>query len=291
MKTPKRIQPLIDEGFIDTVICQLMSGKEATVYAVRCGEEIRCAKVYKESNKRNFHQSVFYTEGRKIKNSRRARAIKRGSCYGRSAQEEAWQSTEVDMLYRLKATGIHVPQPYTFFEGVLLMELITTDRGDIAPRLSDLHLTAEQARTYHQILIWQVVRMLCAGIVHGDLSQYNILAGSQGPVIIDLPQAVDAANNSNARHMIKRDIDNLTTYFSRFVPELAQTDYGSEIWSLYQHGKLFEAVSLTGQIRAPHNKKPVNVGKIMQIINEVLKKEVAWRRYKQERWTSPYSQC
>ena len=289
MKTPKRIQPLIDEGLVDTVICELMSGKEAAVYVVRCGEEIRCAKVYKESNKRHFHQSANYTEGRRIKNSRYERAIKRGSRFGRSTQEEAWQSTEVEMLYRLANAGVHVPQPYIFFEGILLMELISNDRGDIAPRLNDIQSTAKQARLYHRILIRQIVRMLCAGVVHGDLSQYNILIGDQGPVIIDLPQAVDAASNSNAQQMIKRDIDNLTAYLSRFAPELSQTDYGSEIWTLHQRGNLHETVNLTGQIQ--QNNKPVNVSKILEVVGAVLKKEAARQRYKQERWTSPYSQC
>lgn len=289
MKTPKRIQPLIDEGLVDTVICELMSGKEATVYVVRCGEEIRCVKVYKESNQRNFRQHTNYTEGRRIKNSRYERAIKRGSRFGRSTQEEAWQSTEVDMLYRLANAGVRVPQPYNFFESVLLMELISNDRGDIAPRLNDIQPTAKQARLYHRILIRQIVRMLCAGVVHGDLSQYNILIGDQGPVIIDLPQAVDAAKNSNAQQMIKRDIDNLTAYLSRFAPELSQTDYGSEIWSLYQCGNLHESVNLTGQKQK--NEAPVNVNKVLRIIGAVLKKETARQRYKQERWTSPYSQC
>lgn len=289
MKTPKRIQPLIDEGLIDTVICELMSGKEATVYVVRCGEEIRCAKVYKESHQRHFHQNSNYTEGRRIKNDRYARAIKRGSRFGRSTQEKAWQSTEVDMLCRLANAGVCVPQPYNFFEGVLLMELISNDRGDIAPRLNDIRMTTKQARIYHQILIRQVVRMLCVGVVHGDLSQYNILAGDQGPVIIDLPQAIEAANNSNTRQMIKRDVDNLTSYFSHFAPELAQTDYGSEIWSLYQRGKLHESVNLTGQM--PKQTEPVNVNKLLEIVGAVLKKEAARQRYKKERWTSPYSQC
>ena len=289
MKTPKRIQPLIEEGLVDTVICELMSGKEATVYMVRCGEEFRCAKVYKKSDQRNFRQTTNYTEGRRIKNSRYERVIKRGSRFGRSTQEEAWQSTEVDMLYRLANAGVHVPQPYNFFESVLLMELISNDRGDIAPRLNDIQPTAKQARLYHRVLIRQIVRMLCAGVVHGDLSQYNILIGDQGPVIIDLPQAVDAARNSNAQQMIKRDIDNLTAYLSRFAPELSQTDFGSEIWSLYQCGNLHESVSLTGQM---HKKEaPVNVNKVLKTIGAVLKKEAARQRYKQERWTSPYSQC
>ena len=193
------------------------------------------------------------------------------------------------MLYRLAAAGVHVPQPYSFFEGVLLMELISNDCGDIAPRLNDLQMTAKQARSYHRILIRQVVRMLCAGVVHGDLSQFNILAGGQGPVIIDLPQAIEAAGNSNARQMIKRDVDNLTTYLSRFAPELAHTDYGSEIWALYQSGKLHKTINLTGQIQ--RNNKPVNVNNVLEVIGTVLKKEAARQRYKQERWTSPYSQC
>ena len=219
MRVPKRLESLIEEGLIDSVICQLMSGKEAMIYLVGCGDAIRCAKVYKESNKRNFQQRANYTEGRKVKNSRRARAIEKGSRYGRIACEEAWQSTEIDMLCRLGMAGIRVPKFYSFFSGVLLMELISDSEGNVAPRLSDLILTPKQARAYHKDLIDQIVKMLCAGIVHGDLSQYNVLVGSQGPVIIDLPQAVNAADNHQARHMIKRDIDNLTAYFSRFAPE------------------------------------------------------------------------
>ena len=175
MKIPKRIEPLVQEGLIDEVVRQLMSGKEATVYVVRCGEEICCAKVYKEANKRGFRQSVDYTEGRKVKNSRRARAMEKGSRYGREAQEEAWQHAEVDALYRLAAAGVRVPQPYNFHAGVLLMELVVDSDGNAAPRLNDLVLTAELSREYHRTLIMQVVCMLCAGIVHGDLSPYNVL--------------------------------------------------------------------------------------------------------------------
>jgi len=198
MKTPKRIEPLIRDGLVDEVIRQLMSGKEAKVYVVRCGDQIRCAKVYKEAEQRSFRQSVDYTEGRKVKNSRRARAMEKGTNYGRKAQEEAWQSAEVDALHRLAAAGVRVPRPYNFLDGVLLMELVTDADGAAAPRLNDLVLTPELAREYHRFLIAQVVRMLCAGIVHGDLSEYNVLVGSDGPVIIDLPQAVDAASNNNA---------------------------------------------------------------------------------------------
>ena len=288
MRIPKRLEPLIEEGLIDSVICQLMSGKEAMIYMVRCGENIRCAKVYKESNKCNFQQRSIYTEGRKVRNSRRAWAMERGSHYGHRAREEAWQSTEIDMLCRLGAAGVRVPKFYNFFAGVLLMELITDSEGNVAPRLSDLILTPKQAREYHQVLIKQIVQMLCAGIVHGDLSQYNVLVNSQGPVIIDLPQAVNAAGNYHARNMIKRDIDNLTAYFSRFAPELAQSDYAAEIWSYYQRGKLPQA-NLTGNVK--QQDKPVNVNSILQIIEAVLKKETAWQRHKQTRWSDHLSQC
>lgn len=276
---------MIEEGLIDSVICQLMSGKEAMIYRVGCGDTIRCAKVYKESNKRNFQHRANYTEGRKDKNSRRARAIEKGSRYGRNAREEAWQSTEIDMLCRLGMAGMRVPKFYSFFAGVLVMELITDLEGNVAPRLNDLILTPKQARVYHKILIDQIVKMLCTGIAHGDLSQYNVLVDSQGPVIIDLPQAVNAAGNHQARYMIKRDIDNLTAYFSRFAPELAQLDCATEIWSFYQRGKLPQA-QLTGNVK--QQDKPVNVSNILQIIDAVIKKEAAWQRYKQTKWGIPY---
>ncbi|HJT51939.1 MAG TPA: PA4780 family RIO1-like protein kinase [Nitrosospira sp.] len=278
MKTPKRIEPLIRDGLIDEVIRQLMSGKEATVYAVRCGEEIRCAKVYKEANKRSFRQSVNYTEGRKVKNSRRARAMAKGTGYGRKAQEEAWQNAEVDALYRLAAAGVRVPQPYNFHEGVLLMELVTDSEGNAAPRLNDLVLTPELSREYHRILITQVVRMLCAGIIHGDLSEYNVLIDSLGPVIIDLPQAVDAAANNQASEMLLRDVENLAAYFGRFAPELLAADYGREIWSLYQSSKLHPESVLTGRFEQIEN--PVDMNGVMREINDARKEEEARQLYR-----------
>jgi len=280
MKIPKRIEPLVQEGLVDEVLRQLMSGKEAMVFVVRCGEEIRCAKVYKEANKRAFRQSVDYTEGRKVKNSRQARAMEKGSKYGRKAQEEAWQSAEVSALYRLAAAGVRVPRPYNFLDGVLLMELVTDSDGNAAPRLNDLTLTPRQAREYHGILIAQVVRMLCAGIVHGDLSEYNVLVGSEGPVIIDLPQAVDAAGNNHAFSMLERDVNNLTTYFGQFAPELLSTDYGGEIWSHYQSGHLHPEIALTG--RFERNEKPADVASVMREVNDALKEEAARQRYKLE---------
>ena len=280
MKTPTRIASLVEEGLVDSVIRQLMSGKEAMVYVVRCGDEIRCAKVYKEANKRGFRQSVNYTEGRKVRNSRRARAMEKGSRHGRETQEEAWQSAEVAALYRLAAAGVRVPQPYNFLDGVLLMELVTDASGDVAPRLNDLVLTAEQAREYHSMLISQVVLMLCAGIIHGDLSEYNVLVSSDGPVIIDLPQAVDAAGNNNACSMLLRDINNLAGYFGQFVPELLATDYGMEIWSLYEKGELHPGVELTG--RFDRSEKPADLENIMREIDAVIKEEAERQRYKQE---------
>jgi RIO kinase 1 len=280
MKTPKRIEPLIRDGLVDEVLRQLMSGKEAKVYVVRCGDQIRCAKVYKEADQRSFRQSVDYTEGRKVKNSRRARAMEKGTKYGRKAQEEAWQSAEVDALQRLAVAGVRVPRPYNFLDGVLLMELVTDDNGEAAPRLNDLVLTPEMAREYHRFLITQVVRMLCAGIIHGDLSEYNVLVGSEGPVIIDLPQAVDAAGNNNACSMLERDVSNLATYFGQFAAELLDTDYGMEIWSLYQKGKLHPESTLTG--RFERNEKPADLVGVMREINDTLKEEQARQLYRQQ---------
>jgi len=273
MKTPKRIAPLVEDGLVDEVIRQLMSGKEATVYVVRCGGEIRCAKVYKEAEKRSFRQSTDYTEGRRVKNSRRARAMEKGSSYGRKAQEEAWQSAEVDALYRLAAAGVRVPTPYNFHEGVLLMELLTDSAGNAAPRLNDLALGAEVARDYHSALIAQVVRMLCAGIIHGDLSEYNVLVDSHGPVIIDLPQAINASANNQAQQLLLRDVQNLAAYFGQFAPELLGTDYGNEIWSLFQSGQLSPESVLTG--RFERVEKSIDLNGVMREISDTLKEEEA----------------
>lgn len=280
MKIPKRIEPLVQDGLVDSVVRQLMSGKEAMVFVVLCGDEVRCAKVYKEANQRSFRQNVSYTEGRKVKNSRQARAMEKGSRYGRKEQEAAWQNAEVDALYRLAAAGVRVPRPYHFHEGVLLMELVTGGDGNAAPRLNDLALTAEQAREYHGMLIAQVILMLCAGIVHGDLSEYNVLVDSDGPVIIDLPQAVDAAGNNSACSMLLRDVANLTAYFGQFAPELKTTDYGNEIWALYERGKLHPGVSLTGQFE--RSEIMADVDGVMQEIDAVRDEEEARRRHKQE---------
>ena len=267
MKIPHRLQPLVEDGLIDDVTRQLMSGKEAMVFVVTCGDEVRCAKVYKEADKRSFRQSVDYTEGRKTKNSRQARAMQKGSKYGRESQEAAWQSAEVDALYRLANAGVRVPTPYNFYEGVLLMELVTGDDGNAAPRLNDVQLSATTAREYHAFLISQVVRMLCAGIVHGDLSEFNILVGSDGPVIIDLPQAVDAAGNNHAKDMLVRDVTNLANYFGQFASELLTTQYAKEIWALYERGDLNIDSPLTG--RFTENSKAVDMQSVMREIKNV----------------------
>ena len=275
MKTPSRIQPLVTDGLVDSVLRQLMSGKEAMVYVVQCGDEIRCAKVYKEANKRSFRQAVDYTEGRKTKNSRQARAMQKGSRYGRQEQEAAWQHAEVDALYRLAAAGVRVPTPYNFHEGVLLMELVADENGEPAPRLNDIKLSEEVAREYHAILIRQVVRMLCAGIVHGDLSEYNVLVDSEGPVIIDLPQAIDAAANNNASRMLERDVDNLATYFGQFAPDLLTTQYGKEIWALYETGKLQPESELTGIFKLDEGQADLN--EIMHVIDNARLEDAARR--------------
>lgn len=246
MKIPKRIQPLVDDGLVDEVISQLMSGKEATVFMVRCGGEIRCAKVYKEANKRSFKKAAQYQEGRKSRNSRRARAMEKGSKYGRNQQEEAWQNAEVDALYTVAEAGVRVPHPFGCFEGVLLMELITDEAGDVAPRLNDVVMSKEQAIEDHQLVMNYVLRMLCAGIVHGDLSEFNVLVDEYGPVIIDLPQAVDASANNNAKAMLIRDVDNITTYYGQFAPELLSSKYAQEMWALYESGELTLETKLTG---------------------------------------------
>ena len=273
MKTPKRLVPLIEDGVIDAVVRQLMSGKEAMVFVVRCGREVRCAKVYKEADKRSFRQAVDYTENRKTKNSRQARAMAKGTRFGREAQERAWQSAEVDALYRLAAAGVRVPRPFNFHEGVLLMELVVDAHGDAAPRLNDVEFTAAQALGHHAALIREVVRMLCAGVIHGDLSEYNILLGAEGPVIIDLPQAVDAAGNNHAFAMLERDVGNLRNFFGRYAPEILATDYGREMWALYEAGALTAAAALTGHFERVE--KEVDLESVVREIDDAILDEKA----------------
>jgi RIO kinase 1 len=277
MKVPKRIQPLIEEGLVDAVLRQLMSGKEATVYVVRCGNDVRCAKVYKEASQRSFRQAASYQEGRKVKNSRQARAMEKGTRYGRKMQEAVWQNAEVDALYRLAAAGVRVPTPYICFEGVLLMELVTDAAGNAAPRLNDLDLNVEQALAYHAQLLRQVVLMLCAGVVHGDLSEFNVLLGEEGPVIIDLPQAIDAVSNTEAGAMLERDVANLAACLGRFAPEITHTQYGKEIWALYSAGLLRPDTVLTG--RGAPDTRPADVRAVLREIDIARQEEEERQRY------------
>jgi RIO kinase 1 len=279
MKTPKTLEPLVEAGLIDEVLRPLKSGKEAAVYVVAAEGQILCAKVYKEAGKRGFHKQAQYTEGRKTRNSRQARAMQKSTRYGRGQQEALWQNAEVDALYRLAGAGVRVPRPHNFIDGVLLMELITDAEGNAAPRLNDLELSREQALEFHQALIREVVKMLCAGIVHGDLSEFNILVDRLGPVIIDLPQAVDAAANNNAAKMLERDVDNLAAYFGQFAPELLNTRYGKEIWKLYESGSLHPDVPLTGRFKI--SDKKADVGSVMKVIADA-REEAMRRRFERE---------
>lgn len=266
MKIPKGLQPLIDDGMVDTVVRRLKSGKEASVFIVACGDELRCAKVYKEAEQRGFHKLAQYTEGRKTRNSRDMRAMGKRGRHGRRVQEAEWKNAEVDALYRLVAVGVRVPAPCLVHEGVLLMELVRDQHGDPAPRLNDIEITAERAREWHAFMIQQIVRMLCAGLIHGDLSEFNVLVDVAGPVIIDLPQAVSAAGNNNAFAMLERDVDNMRASFGRYAPELLATEYAREIWALYESGDLTPETRLTGKF--VQDQTAPNVAAVLDQIEE-----------------------
>jgi RIO kinase 1 len=280
MKVPKGLQPLVDDGAVDEVIRQLKSGKEASVFLVACGTQIRCAKVYKDANHRGFHKLAEYQEGRKTRGSRDARAMGKRSRHGRKEQEAAWKNAEVDALYRLVAAGVRVPRPHDFHDGVLLMELVADEQGNPAPRLNDVEPSAEQAREWHRFLMAQIVRMLCAGLIHGDLSEFNVLLGTDGPVIIDLPQAVDASGNNNAFRMLERDVHNITAYCGRFAPELLATEYAHEIWQLYQSTELRPDSELSG--RFVHDQTPADVGGVMEQIEEARREAEIRQRGREE---------
>ncbi len=266
MKTPTGLQPLIDDGVIDAVMRPLKSGKEAAVYVVRSGDEIRCAKVYKDMAQRSFQQRVQYQEGRKVRGSREARAIGKASKYGRKQQETAWKNTEVDALYQLRDAGVRVPEPFGYFHGVLVMELVVDADGHSAPRLGEVELSAEQARGFHRFLVRQVVKMLCIGLIHGDLSEYNVLVAPDGPVLIDFPQVVSAAGNNAARSMLLRDVNNLTASLGFWAPELLDTWYGEEMWALFEAGELRPDTELTGKF--VHDEASIDLDGVRHAIND-----------------------
>ncbi|MET4679274.1 PA4780 family RIO1-like protein kinase [Stenotrophomonas rhizophila] len=266
MKTPQGLQALIDDGVIDEVLRPLKSGKEAAVYVVRSGDDVRCAKVYKDMAQRSFQQRVQYQEGRKVRGSREARAVGKASNYGRKQQEAAWKNTEVEALYQLRDAGVRVPEPYGYFHGVLVMELVTDAEGFSAARLGEVELSPEQARAFHQILVRQVVRMLCCGLIHGDLSPYNVLVGPEGPVVIDFPQVVSAAGNNAARTMLLRDVNNLTAYLGRWAPELLETWYGEEMWALFEAGDLLPDSVLTGEFE--QDESTIDLDGVRHAIND-----------------------
>ena len=271
MKTPPGLQPLIDDGVIDEVVRSLKSGKEATVYVVRSGSQMRCAKVYRNMAQRSFQKRAQYQEGRKVRGSRQARAISKSTRFGRKEQEVAWKNAEVDALYQLVAAGVRVPQPHGYFDGVLIMELVTDATGSPAPRLGEVELSGETAREYHRILIRQVVRMLCIGLIHGDLSEFNVLVTADGPVIIDLPQAVNAAGNNAALTMLERDVNNLRTTLGRFAPELLTSEFAREMWSLFEQGELRPDTELSGIF--VRDETVVDPASVMLVIEDAREEE------------------
>jgi RIO kinase 1 len=273
MKTPPRLESLVEDGLVDGVLRQLKSGKEATVYLVTRAGQTLCAKVYKDVERRSFRQAVSYREGRKVRNSRLARAMEKGSKFGKEEQQEHWQNHEVNALYRLAAAGVRVPKPFGCFDGVLLMEMVADEEGNVADRLADFDFTPEEAREFHTRLVREVVRMLCAGLIHGDLSEFNILVDVDGPVIIDLPQAVDAAANNHAKGMLERDVANLANFFGQFAPELLSTDFAAEIWDLYERGELTPEVKLTGEF--VRDETPADVDDLLRQIQDVIAEENA----------------
>lgn len=280
MKIPRGLQPLIDDGVIDEVVRPLKSGKEASVYLVACGSTLRCAKVYKDANHRGFQKLAQYQEGRKARGSRDERAMGKRSRHGRKQQEEEWKNAEVDALYRLDAAGVRVPRPNGYFQGVLLMEMVADEHGNPAPRLNEVELKPELAREYHGFMIRQIVLMLCAGLIHGDLSEYNVLLDATGPVVIDLPQAVEASVNNSAFAMLNRDVANMALYFGQFAPELLTTQYAREIWRLYQHAELKPDSVLTGIYDYPD--EIADVDGVMQQIEEARREAQIRQRGREE---------
>jgi len=275
MRVPERLEPLLEHGVIEEVLQPLMSGKEAEVFLVLSGGEERVAKVYKNAQFRSFKHRTDYTEGRTVRNSREQRAMNKRSRHGRARTEDAWRSAEVDAIHLLRSAGVRVPEPFSFIEGVFVMELVKGEDGAPAPRLVDVQFTAEEATEVFHILLRDVVKMLCAGIIHADLSDYNVLMTPTGPVIIDFPQAVDPARNQSARKLLIRDVKNITNSLGRFAPKLRRTQYGPEMWHLYEHSELDPDTELTGKY-APSKAK----AEISSLLEDMLalEEEVRARR-------------
>jgi RIO kinase 1 len=280
MKVPKGLQPLIDDGVIDEVVRSLKSGKEATVYVVRSGTHLRCAKVYRDMAQRSFQRRAQYQEGRKVRGSRETRAMSRSTRFGRREQENEWKNAEVDALYRLVAADVRVPRPFGYFNDVLIMELVTDASGNPAPRLGEVELTADIARDYHDFLMRQIVRMLSLGLIHGDLSEFNVLLAPEGPVIIDLPQVVNASGNNAAFAMLERDVNNIRATLGRFAPELLQTEFAHEMWSLYEQGELHAGSPLTGIV--VREERPADAGSIMEVIEDAREEAIRRRLGREE---------
>jgi len=272
MKTPPGLQPLIDDGVIDEVLRSLKSGKEATVWLVRSGTHIRCAKVYRNMAQRSFQRRSQYQEGRTVRGSRQSRAMSKSTSFGRKEQEAAWKNAEVDALYQLAAAGVRVPKPFGYFDGVLVMELVTDVDGNPAPRLGEVELSAETAREYHAVLIRDVVRMLCVGLIHGDLSEFNVLVAPDGPVIIDLPQAVNASGNNAAFTMLERDVNNLRSTLGRFATELLETEFAREMWALFEQGELRPDTELTGVFAV--DETVVDPSEVIVVIDDAREEEI-----------------
>ncbi len=281
MRVPKDLQPLIDDGVIDEVVRSLKSGKEATVYVVRCGTELRCAKVYRDMSQRSFQRRAQYQEGRKVRGSREMRAMNRGTRFGRREQEHEWKNAEVDALYRLVAGGVRVPRPFGYFNDVLIMELITDASGEPAPRLGEVELPSDVARDYHAFLMQQIVRMLSLGLVHGDLSEFNILVTPEGPVIIDLPQVVNAAGNNAAFAMLERDVNNIRSTLGRFAPELLQSEFAREMWTRYEEGELHADTPLTGTVHI--EELPPDPDSVIQVIEDAREEAIRQRIGREQR--------
>ena len=271
MKIPKRLQPLVEDGLIDDVLSRLMSGKEADIFVVRCGEHIRCAKVYKDAAKRSFKKAAQYQEGRKVRGGRQARAMEKRSSYGRQLEEKIWQNAEVDALSALANANVRVPNTFGCVDGVLLMELVTDAEGDVAPRLGEVTMSEQQAMEDHALMMHYIKLMLCAGIVHGDLSEFNVLVDDQGPVIIDLPQAVNAAANNSAQAMFARDVNNMRRYYGEFAPALLHTQYAKEMWALFEEGNLTPNSTLTGEFE--DSRDDADVDSVLEEIQAAMEEE------------------